>query len=416
LRRPYFRLSSGRGRAELTYRGCDDVVTIGSHPSNNLVLPQETISRFHARLELDAQGYRLDDLDSTNGSFVDGLRVRSVYLPRKSKLRFGDVDVAFGVERDEAELALSEGDRWGAVLGRSTAMRRAFEHLQRVAPTETTLLLLGETGVGKDLCAQEVHTHSPRGHRPFVVVDCGALPGALIESELFGHERGAFTGAVESRAGAFEAADGGTLFLDEIGELELSLQARLLRVIEQRKVKRVGSDHWRPVDVRLVVATHRDLAQLCNQGLFREDLYYRVSVVVVRIPPLRERLEDIPLLTSAFLAASGGDSTPDPTLLRALERRRWPGNVRELRNVLERAVLLGPAALDEEATANGSEEPYKIGKARAIEAFERSYLEQLLTRHAGNVAEAARAGQLDPAWIFRLVKRYGIDVQAMRRR
>jgi transcriptional regulator with GAF, ATPase, and Fis domain len=418
LRRSYYRLSCGRGREQLSYRGCDDVVTIGSHPSNNFVLPQPAVSRFHARVELDQHGFRLVDLESTNGTYVEGLRVGDAYLPRKAKLRFGDVEVAFAVERDEAELPLAEGERWGALIGRSAAMRRVFEHLQMVAPTDTTVLLLGETGVGKDLVAQEIHAHSSRAQRPFVVVDCGALPGSLIESELFGHERGAFTGADQARAGAFEEADGGTLFLDEIGELEPVMQARLLRAIESRKVKRVGSDKWRPIDVRLLVATHRDLSAMCNQGLFREDLYYRISVVVVRVPPLRQRLEDVPLLAAAFLAENGSPEALDPALADALMRRRWAGNVRELRNVLQRAVVLGPERVDDEIAADSPsvEEPFKVAKARAIEAFERGYLVELLTRHAGNVAEAARAGRVDPAWIFRLVKRHGIDVKALRRR
>ena len=417
LLRSYYRLTAGRGKDQLAYRGCDDVITVGSHPSNTLVLPQPAVSRFHARLELDATGFRLVDLESTNGTFVDGLRVGNAYLPRKAKLRFGDVDVAFAVERDEAELPLAEGERWGALIGRSAAMRRVFEHLELVAPTDTTVLLLGETGVGKDLIAQELHAHSPRAQGPFVVVDCGALPGSLIETELFGHERGAFTGAEQARAGAFEQADGGTLFLDEIGELEPVMQARLLRAIESRKVKRVGADKWRPIDVRLVVATHRDLTTMCNQGLFREDLYYRISVVVVRVPPVRQRLEAVPLRAAAVLAEAGAGGL-DPGLADALLRRRWPGNVRELRNVLQRSLVLGPERADEalESDAASSDEPFKVAKAKAIEAFERGYLVELLTRHAGNVAEAARAGLVDAAWIFRLVKRHGIDVQSLRRR
>jgi two-component system response regulator GlrR len=419
LRRAYYNFTSGRGRDQLSYRGCDDTMTIGSHPSNQMVLPQPAVSRFHARLELDPVGYRLVDLDSTNGTFVEGMRIGAAYLPKKAKLRFGDVDVHFAVERDEAELGMAEGERWGALIGKSPTMRRVFEHLERVAPTDTTVLVLGETGSGKDLVAQELHAHSPRANKPFIVVDCGAMPGQLIESELFGHEKGAFTGADQARAGAFEAADGGTLFLDEIGELEPTLQARLLRAIESRKIKRIGSDKWRPVDVRLLVATHRDLPAMCNQGLFREDLYYRISVVVVRIPPLRQRQEDIPLLAAAFLAEGGTDLHLDPALADSLVHRRWAGNVRELRNFLQRATVLGAERMDElDGDGEGStiEEPYKVAKAKAIEAFERNYLTELLGRHNGNVAEAARNGRVDPAWIFRLIKRYSIDVSALRRR
>jgi transcriptional regulator with GAF, ATPase, and Fis domain len=423
LRRAYYKITSGRGREQLAYRGSDDIVTIGSHPSNQLVLPQATVSRFHARLELDSTGYKLIDLESTNGTFVGGLRVGSAYITHKAKLRFGDVDAYFEVERAEAELGLGAGESWGALIGKSPVMRRIFEQLQQVAATESTLLLHGETGVGKDLIAEEVHHHSQRAGRPFVVVDCGALPGNLIDSELFGHERGAFTGADTARAGAFEEADGGTLFLDEIGELPLPMQVRLLRAIEERKVKRVGSDRWTPVDVRVIAATHRDLPRMCNQRLFREDLYYRIAVVALRIPPLRERPEDIPLLVASFLRDAGANAALDPSLIEALTRRRWAGNVRELRNLVERALALGPAALDEQLdgdspaqNADGAEEPYKVQKARAVEAFERSYLESLLTRHRGNVAQAARAGEIDPAWIFRLIKRYGLDAASFRKR
>ena len=420
LRRPYYRFTSGRGAGRLSYRGCDDVVTIGSHPSNQLVLPQATISRFHARLELDELGYRLTDLESTNGTFVGGLRIGSAYLMTKSKLRFGDVDVLFEVEREEAELPLGAGERWGSVIGRSPSMRRLFEQLEQAAKSESTVLLTGETGVGKDLIAHELHARSARATGPFVVVDCGALPDTLIDSELFGHERGAFTGADSARGGAFEEAHGGTLFLDEIGELPLPAQVRLLRAIEERRVKRVGSDHWRSVDVRLVAATHRDLARMCNQRTFREDLYYRVAVVAVRVPALRERAEDIPLLVASFLETAGAVDALEPALIDELARRRWPGNVRELRNVIERALALGVEALrgdDADVRADaGTEAPYKTAKARAVEAFERTYLAELLERHQGNVTQAARAGEIDPAWVFRLVKRYGIDVQALRRR
>ncbi len=414
LRRAYYRLSTGRGRDQLVYRGTADQVTIGSHPANALVLPQVTVSRFHARLELDATGYRLVDLESTNGTHVGALRIGSAYIEHKARLRFGDVEVLFEIERDEAELDLEEGARWGAALGRSPAMRRLFDQLGRAAPTPSTVLLTGETGVGKDVLAEEVHLRSGRTG-PFVIVDCGALPEGLIDSELFGHERGAFTGADSARAGAFEEAAGGTLFLDEIGELPLDVQSRLLRVLEERRVKRVGADRWHSVDVRVIAATHRDLARMCNERRFREDLYYRLSVVALRVPPLRERPEDIPLLVESFLVAAGADPTVDRRLMAELATRRWPGNVRELRNVVERGLTLGPDHEDLDPRDGGGEEPFKVAKARAVEAFERRYLEELLRRHNGVVAQAARAGQVDPAWIFRLVKRHGIALGAMRR-
>jgi transcriptional regulator with GAF, ATPase, and Fis domain len=419
LQRAFYRLSSGRGRDQLSYRGCDDVVTIGTHPANQLVLPQATVSRFHARIELDAVGYRLVDLESTNGTFVGALRIGSAYVVPKVKLRFGDVEAVFELEREQAALELGAGDRWGAVVGRSPVMRRLFEQLDAVAASDSTVLIVGETGVGKDLLAEELHRHSPRRDRPFIVVDCGALPEALIDSELFGHERGAFTGADVARAGAFEAAHGGTIFLDEIGELALPLQAKLLRVLERREVKRLGANHPRPVDVRVLCATHRDLPRMCNQRLFREDLFYRLSVITMRVPPLRDRIEDLPLLATTFLQEAGASFTLDDGVLAALSGRRWPGNIRELRNLLQNAMALGPDALADESRAapplSAGEQPYKVAKAHAIEQFERGFLEALLARHKGNVASAAREAQVDAAWIFRLLKRYGIERKTPRR-
>jgi two-component system, NtrC family, response regulator GlrR len=418
LRRRIYRLTVGRGKGALVCRSIDDSVTIGSHAGNGLCIADPTVSRFHARIELDRNGFLLSDLDSTNGTYVGGMRVGAVYLPLKAKLQLGDVEVLFEVQKEAQELPLAQADRFGALVGQSAAMRRLFEELKQVAESDATVLLSGETGTGKDLAAAELHRHSARRDRPFVVVDCGGLPETLVDAELFGHERGAFTGANAARAGAFEEADGGTLFLDEVAELSVAMQVKLLRAIEARTVKRLGSNDWRKVDVRVVTATHQDLARLCNQRLFREDLYFRLAVVKLRLPPLRERLDDLPLLVQAALDETGGAGfTLDERLLQALRARHWAGNVRELRNVVQRAVVLGPAALvDEgvESRALGEEEPYKLAKARAIEEFERRYLVGLLERNGGTVAKAARAADVDAAWLFRLIKRYKIDVASLR--
>ncbi len=418
LRRRVYRLTVGRGKGALVCRSIDDSVTIGSHPGNGLVVADPTVSRFHARIELDAHGFLLTDLDSTHGTYVGSMRVVSVYLPLKAKLQLGDVEVAFEVQRDEKDLPLSAADRFGALVGGSAAMRRLFEELKQVAGSDATVLLTGETGTGKDLAATEIHRHSARRNRPFVVVDCGGLPESLVDSELFGHERGAFTGANATRAGAFEEADGGTIFLDEVAELSPTMQVKLLRAIEARTVKRIGGNDWRKVDVRVIAATHQDLARLSNQRLFREDLYFRLAVVRLRMPPLRERLDDLPLLVKSALDEIGGDPLPlDERTLGALRARHWAGNVRELRNVLQRAVVLGPAALVDDGVVDraiGGEEPYKEAKARAIEEFERRYLVGLLERAGGTVAKAARAADVDAAWLFRLIKRYNIDVAGMR--
>jgi DNA-binding NtrC family response regulator len=424
LRRRVYRLTVGRGRQAKVHRGHEDTVTLGSHEGNGVVVDDPTVSRFHARIELDHRGFLLTDLDSTNGTFVGGMRIRGAYLAPRAKLVLGDAEISFELEREETELGLAQTDRLGALWGSSAIMRRLFEEMVRVAPTDSTVLLHGETGSGKDLVAGELHRHSQRKNGPFVVVDCGSLPDSLIEAELFGHERGAFTGADEVRRGAFEEADGGTLFLDEIAELPLPLQVKLLRALEARTVKRLGSNEWRKVDVRVIAATHQDLARLCNQRLFREDLYFRVSVISLRIPPLRERLEDLPLLIRAVLEEEGAGQTLelDEPLLEALRARHWAGNVRELRNVVNRALILGASSVAENSSAGlapvdvTGEEPFKVAKARAVEDFEKTYLRSLLERHRGNVAKAARAADVDPAWIFRLVKRHGIDVAELRRR
>jgi DNA-binding NtrC family response regulator len=421
VKRKLYRVTAGRGKAAISRRCSEDTITLGSHEGNTIVLNHPTVSRFHARLELDPLGFQLTDLDSTNGTFVGGMRVKQVYLEPRAKILLGDEELQFEVDREEVELGLAEGDRLGGLWGGSAVMRRLFDEIVRVAPSDATILLQGETGSGKDLVAQEIHRHSRRANGPLVVVDCAGLPDTLIEAELFGHERGAFTGAVQPRAGAFEEADGGTLFLDEVAELPIELQAKLLRALEARRVKRLGANDWRAVDVRVIAATHQDLARLCNQRLFREDLYFRLAVVTMRIPSLRDRLEDLPLLVSAILEESGASQSfqLDEPLLEALRARRWAGNVRELRNVIHRAVVLGPNSLTAAAEGEGGEareEPFKVAKARAIEEFEKRYLVGLLERLKGNVARAAREAEVDPAWIFRLVKRHGIDLATMRRR
>jgi transcriptional regulator with GAF, ATPase, and Fis domain len=428
LRRRIYRLTVGRGREAMVRRCTEDMVTLGSHEGNTIVIPHPTVSRFHARIELDSTGWLLTDLGSTNGTFVSKMRVRAAYLKPSTKLALGEAEVGFDVDREEAELLLPQIDRFGALIGQSSGMRRLFEQLAQVAPTSATVLIQGETGTGKDLVAGEIHQHSPRRGGPFVVVDCGGLPDTLIEAELFGHERGAFTGADRSRAGAFEEADGGTLFLDEVAELPLTVQAKLLRVLEARTVKRLGSNDWKRVDVRVVAATHHDLARLCNQRQFREDLYFRLAVLTLHLPPLRERPDDLALLVRAILEELGAiDSIAmDEPLLNALRGRHWAGNVRELRNVVERAIVLGTdtVLLADNPRDGGDlvmlpplhEESFKVAKARAIEQFEKSYLFELLERHHGNVALASRTAEVDPAWIFRLVKRHGIDMGKMRRR
>jgi transcriptional regulator with PAS, ATPase and Fis domain len=321
------------------------------------------------------------------------------------------------------------------MVGLSVAMRETFAVLERVARTELTVLVTGETGTGKELVSRAIHQRSPRHGGPFVVFDCGAVARNLIESELFGHERGAFTGAVASRAGVFEQAHGGTIFLDELGELPLELQPALLRVLEQREVRRVGDRRVRSVDVRVVAATNRDLQQLVKEGRFREDLYYRLAVVEVHLPPLRDRPEDFALLVEHLLRSAGFEHSVRgiaPDVAQIFQAYHWPGNVRELRNTLLRAIpfcagdLIDMQALPEamlrgsldaqsepEAAAEAlplpaSDMSLKEAKDQLIEAFEKRYLEDLLERCDGNLSKAARDAGVDRKTIARMLKRHGI--------
>jgi DNA-binding NtrC family response regulator len=292
-------------------------------------------------------------------------------------------------------------------------MRRVFGLIDRVAPTEATVLIRGESGTGKELVAGEIVARSPRAEKPFVVVDCGAMPAPLVAAELFGHARGAFTGADRDRAGAFEAASGGTILLDEIGELPLETQPMLLRAIETHEVRRLGETTPRKLDVRVLAATHRELEHEVNRGTFREDLFFRLSVVTVRLPALRERREDIPDLVACFLdavAAPGARRLFTPESVAALAHHDWPGNVRELRNAVQRAVILDlpPADAATPSAPPQAETPFFVAKQRVIDTFERSYLEALLRSTDGNVTRAAKRAGIDRVHLHRLLQKYGL--------
>jgi transcriptional regulator with GAF, ATPase, and Fis domain len=308
------------------------------------------------------------------------------------------------------------------VLGDSPAMRRIFALLPRLAATQSTVLIEGETGTGKTLLAEAIHRKSARSDRPFVVVDCASIPAGLIESELFGHEKGAFTGAHAARIGAFEAAQGGTVFLDELGELPLELQPKLLRVLEERAIKRVGTTTAIPINVRVIAATNRDLRDLVESQRFRLDLYYRLNTVRLRIPPLRERREDIALLATHFWARATGDdaAVPPGELLESLLLRPWPGNVRELRGLIDRAVTLGDAEIDDEPPMTelpGTLEsfdpavPFRVAKERAVARWEGAYLKELIGRHQGNLTHAARSARMDRNYLRELLARRRVQVR-----
>ena len=397
-----------------------EAVVVGTSHAAGFQLRDSSVSRLHVRIEPDAHGIRVLDLGSTNGTFVGGLRIQNVHSDRELTVHLGTATLAVALEDNFDNAELAAHGQFGELLGASPAMLRVFAQLQRYAEVASPVLLRGATGTGKELAADAIHAASSRRDGPFVVVDCGALPATLIESELFGHVRGAFTGAHVTRDGAFAQADGGTLFLDEIGELDLSLQPRLLRVLETGIVRRIGEMQDRHIDVRIIAATHRDLAAMVAQGEFREDLYYRLHVLVAGLPPLQDRPGDIVLLARHFAeltALKYSQARPDvltEDVLAKLATRSWPGNARQLRNFVERAVLLGPRCMDLDPSSS-AEKPgvdstlgFHDARQAAIQRFEREYVEAILARSGGNVAAAARSCGVHRGYLFRLMRRHGL--------
>jgi DNA-binding NtrC family response regulator len=393
--------------------------TIGSHPSNDLVVQDSFVSRFHCEVTAEADGPRLRDVGSTNATWVDGVQVHDALLRDGSAIRIGQSTLVVSLSAETAVRPISNARSFGGLVGESLAIRSVFARLERAASSDATVLIEGETGTGKEAAAEAVHAASARRDGPFVVVDLSALPGNLLESELFGHEKGAFTGATERRIGAFEEASGGTVFLDEIGELPLELQPKLLRVLEQRTIRRLGSNARIPIDVRIVAATNADLRRGVNDGRFRPDLYYRLAVVRVELPPLRERPDDIHMLADRLLEVLGADAARraellHPDSLTRLRRRAWPGNVRELRNQLESWLVMDDAiaspALEEAPVALGPAiDPrltYEQARRRALTEFERAFAPALVAFHGGNVGEAAKAAGMDRAYLYRLLRRH----------
>jgi transcriptional regulator with GAF, ATPase, and Fis domain len=404
-----------------------DFFRIGSHPGNDLVLTDERVSRFHLSLTRIAAGFRVSDSGSLNGTRVAGVRVRDADLPLpECRIELGDSLVRVRDLGERGQVGVSAQLSLGALIGMSVAMRRLFDLVKRVARSSSDVLIEGESGTGKELIATEIVRLSDRADKPLVIVDCGAVSPQLIESELFGHVRGSFTGATRDREGAFEAADGGTVFLDEIGELPLDMQPKLLRALGSRTVQRIGDNRSRKVDVRVIAATNRQLDREVNSLRFREDLYYRLCVLTVRVPPLRERLDDLPYLINQFLGdrdASDKAHLFTPEVVDEMRRHDWPGNVRELKNYVERMVVLEhtPGALGRETPSvrpDGARSssppgvsvdlPFKEAKDAVIADFERAYLAELLRWANGNVSKAARKAQLDRMHLHRLFQRYGL--------
>ncbi|MBK8171587.1 MAG: sigma 54-dependent Fis family transcriptional regulator [Sandaracinaceae bacterium] len=411
-------------------------ITIGRSVICDLVLADKAVSGSHFEIVATEKGVILRDLESTNGTYCGDVRIREVWLKPGTVVRVGQTQLRFDPAEGNIEIDLSASERFHELIGKSVRMREIFAILEKIAKSDITSLIRGETGTGKELVARAIHRASRRATEPLVVQDCGSIPRDLVESTLFGHEKGSFTGASDRHKGCFEQADGGTIFLDEIGELDITLQPKLLRVLENREFKRVGGDKVIPVNVRVIAATNRDLRQMVNDGTFREDLYYRLSVVQVDLPPLRERIEDIPLLVQSFLEDFAarrwpGESrklTVDKDAMLRMQSYPWPGNIREMKNTVERAASLAdsdaltikdlmpssqktpPVGLPGGPAESFVEEalPFKEAKQRVLDAFEAAYLKALLDKHGGNVTRSANAAGLTRYHLRELAKRYGI--------
>jgi len=412
-------------------------ITIGRSAVNDLVLTDVAVSGTHAEIILSERGVEVHDLNSTNGTMIGSLRVISAWLEPGMRFFVGKTEIEL-LGADEVPVPLSGRDSFGALYGQSSAMREVFATLERIAATEMSVLIGGETGTGKELVARALHDESHRQAWPFVVLDCGALTRELAEAAILGHRKGAFTGAVADRAGAFEEANGGTVFLDEIGELPLDLQPKLLRVLDRREVQRIGDSHVRPINVRVVAATHRDLRMMVGEGRFREDLYFRLSVMSVDMPPLRDRGEDVVHLAERFLEdfmrmhpQAVVRPQLGPAAKEALLSQAFPGNVRQLKNVIQRAAHLcrhgvieprdlhlggrdGPRASVTHAggvysiDSNLYDMPFKDGKQRLVDTFEREYFRRLLDRADGNLSRAAGEAGITRYYLRELLKRLGL--------
>jgi DNA-binding NtrC family response regulator len=440
-------------------------IRIGSMEDNDVVLADDTVSRYHCKIIQDDTGYVLVDNHSTNGTFINKVRVREGFLKPGCSLAVGQSLLKFNAREEEVQIVPSRATRCGNLIGGNAKMREIYSIIEKIAPTATTVVIDGETGTGKEVVAQSIHSLSPRSKNELVVFDCGAVPPNLIESELFGHEKGSFTGAMMTRTGLFEQADGGTLFLDELGELPLDLQPKLLRALEQREVRRVGATKAQKVDVRIIAATNRNLEDEVRAGRFRQDLFYRLSVVRLHLPSLKDRADDIPVLVQHFIETGNYNRGPDgkPRVrgvareaLTALQNYPWPGNVRELVNVIERAVSFcthgqielsdlpdyvrtakpapqkehqgarplprqptggnptvgsalspTPPATPDELLAEGV--TFKDAKERWVATFERDYILQMLRRNTGNISHAARSADIDRKYFRKLMKKYDIE-------
>jgi DNA-binding NtrC family response regulator len=399
-----------------------DTLVVGRNEACDMVLEDRKVSAVHMELVATERGVRVRDLGSRNGTFVGETRIGEVYLLKPTLIHCGETSLEFGPAKGPEQVEVPDAAEFGPLVGSGAGMRTVFERLRKAAPTELTVLVTGETGTGKELVAQAIHEASERKNKPFVVVDCGSIPASLAESALFGHERGSFTGAVDKRVSPFVEADGGTIFLDELGELPVDVQPKLLRALAEQRIKSVGSNSYRPVNVRIIAATRRDLVREVNDGNFRSDLYFRVAQIKVELPALRHRLEDIPALVRRMLIDLGDKGayariTNDS--LERLMRHDWPGNVRELRNVVAVALAFGkegpldiaqhlsPLTSTAESTPTRGR-TFQDAKRDVLARFERDYFTALYAECGGNVSEIGRRAAMERAHVRGYLRRHGI--------
>jgi two-component system response regulator HydG len=413
------------GKSFTVAEGQPSRVLVGQGPACDLRVGDRLVSRRHAAFELAGARLRVTDLASTNGTFVQGVAVVDAYLGGGEVVRIGDTTLR--VDRAaRAAVALPAATRFGKIVGASPEMRRLYPLCERLAASSVPVIIEGETGTGKEVLAESLHDEGPRASGPFVVFDCTAVAPNLVESALFGHERGSFTGATDARRGVFEEAHGGTLLLDEIGDLDLPLQAKLLRALERGEVQRVGSSRWVRVDVRVLAATRRDLDREIQLGRFRDDLFFRLAVARIELPPLRRRAGDALVLAQHFWARLADRGVPFPADLGLrLDTYEWPGNVRELFNAVARRVALGDLASLETTRAAPTEAapagargdvvdavlaldlPLVRARERVVEEFERRYVQRVLGQHGGNVTNAAAASGIARRYFQLLRARHG---------
>lgn len=406
------------------------IIRVGTKSDNEIVIKDDTVSRTHFQITQSKDGYLCQDAESLNGVFINGIRVKEAFVSEGSIIRIGSTELKFLPMDETFEVVPSKKSRYANLIGGSMAMRKIYTIIDKIASSDVTVIIEGESGTGKELVAAAIHEKSKRNKKPFVVFDCSAVAENLIESELFGHEKGSFTGATGLRHGAFELADSGSIFLDEIGELNIDMQPKLLRVLENRSIRRVGGDRTMPIDVRVVAATNRHLESEVKQGNFREDLFYRLNVVPIFLPPLRKRKEDIPMIVEHFIEQHN-EENPDRTCegistsaMELLLAYDWPGNVRELKNTISRAfsfmegkqilpddipervrVPIARAELDIREDLG-----FKDAKEQWVASFEKQYLAEILKKNGFNISAAAKEAGIDRKSVQRLIRKYNLNV------